>query len=98
MGKKLSRFSMTTYQDVVADYSPEYCSILEACYRNNMMSEGGGEAIRAMLEGLDLAGKHVLDFAWPLSFKPHRERRVGRRPAKLRDLAHDVPFWRVVFA
>lgn len=62
MGKKLPWVIMTTYQDIVADYSPEYCSILEACYRNNMMSEGGGEAIRAMLEGLDLVGKHVLDF------------------------------------
>lgn len=43
-------------------YTDEYCHQLELAYGNNMMSEGGGDAIENMFENIDIEHKKALDF------------------------------------
>ena len=45
-----------------ASYTKEYCHQLELAYGNNMMSEGGAEAIDQMFKNVALNHKKVLDF------------------------------------
>ncbi len=47
-------------KEVIEEYSPHYCHLLEAAYGTGMMSEGG-EAIDLMFQGLSIQGKKALD-------------------------------------
>jgi len=45
-----------------ATYTKEYCESLEMAYGKDLMSEGGGKEIDAMVSGVDVRNKKVLDF------------------------------------
>jgi len=48
-------------KEVIDEYYPQYCQLLEAAYGKSMMSEGGREAIDFMFKGLSIKGKKALD-------------------------------------
>lgn len=54
-------FCDITIKDVIDEYPPEYCHLLEAAYGDSLMSEGGEEAIDHLFDGIDLANKKALD-------------------------------------
>lgn len=45
----------------LVEYSPDYCSFLEGTYGDNMLSEGGSEAIDRMFLDADVTNKKLLD-------------------------------------
>lgn len=47
-------------KEVIEEYSPEYCRLLEAAYGEGMMSECG-EALAIMFKDVSIQGKKVLD-------------------------------------
>ncbi|HSX37257.1 MAG TPA: methyltransferase domain-containing protein [Chlamydiales bacterium] len=47
-------------KEVIEQYSPEYCRLLEAAYGEGMMSEGG-EALALMFKDVSIQGKKALD-------------------------------------
>jgi len=56
---------MTTYfsdkEKIITEYTPAYCSFLEAAYGEGMLSEGGEKAIQCLFDGVGLNGKTILD-------------------------------------
>ena len=52
---------------IIAEYSEDYCLLLEAAYGNGMMSEGGEEAINHLFARDDLHGKSLLDIGFGLA-------------------------------
>ena len=48
-------------QDIIQEYPEDYCLYLEGTYSPGYMSEGGDVATAQLLQGLDLAGKRVLE-------------------------------------
>lgn len=56
-----SLFGEITMQEVIDEYSPEYCRLLEAAYGTGMMSEGDEEAIAFMFKDFSMQGKKALD-------------------------------------
>ncbi|WHN64891.1 class I SAM-dependent methyltransferase [Cysteiniphilum sp. QT6929] len=52
------------YQKIIDEYPQEYCSLLELCYGEGMMSEGGSEAIDQLFSGVDLYNKKVLEIGF----------------------------------
>ncbi|MBX9744707.1 MAG: methyltransferase domain-containing protein [Chlamydiales bacterium] len=53
-------FGDITMKEVIEQYSPEYCRLLEAAYGEGMMSEGG-EALALMFKDVSIQGKKALD-------------------------------------
>ncbi|MGD1997624.1 MAG: methyltransferase domain-containing protein [Candidatus Dependentiae bacterium] len=47
---------------LIESYSADYCEELGFAYGDGFMSEGGTAAVDKLVEGIDLAGKTVLDF------------------------------------
>ena len=52
------------YQKIIDEYPQEYCSLLELCYGEGMMSEGGEDAIDQLFAGMDLHNKKVLEIGF----------------------------------
>ena len=48
-------------QDMIEEYSAEYCHFLELAYGKNWMSEGGEQAAEKLCDGIALSGKRILD-------------------------------------
>lgn len=55
-----SVFGEITMKEVIEEYSPEYCRLLEAAYGEGMMSECG-EALALMFQDISIQGKKALD-------------------------------------
>lgn len=53
-------------QKIIAEYSEEYCLLLEAAYGSHMMSEGGEHAIDRMFSKETLQNKVLLDIGFGL--------------------------------
>lgn len=51
---------------LIAEYSQDYCLFIEATYNQDMMSEGGSEAIENMFESTDVNNKRMLDIGFGL--------------------------------
>ncbi|WP_162896436.1 class I SAM-dependent methyltransferase [Cysteiniphilum halobium] len=52
------------YQKIIDEYPQEYCSLLELCYGEGMMSEGGSKAIDQLFSGADINNKKVLEIGF----------------------------------
>lgn len=51
---------------IIAEYSKEYCHLLEMAYGNGMMSEGGAFGIEQMFAGINVKNKTMLDIGFGL--------------------------------
>lgn len=60
----------TLREQVVAEYTSEFCLLLEEHYGPGMMSEGGSQAIEHMFEGVALSNKKALDVGCGLGGVP----------------------------
>ena len=57
---------MNDLDKLIAEYSADYCHFIEATYSEDMMSEGGTEAIENMFAHVDVQGKRILDIGFGL--------------------------------
>lgn len=53
-------------QQIIDDYSPEYCAFLEAAYGNGMLAEGGEDALMQLFPEKNITGKKILDIGFGL--------------------------------
>lgn len=60
-----------TKENLIEQYPMEYCHMLELCYGEGMMSEGGRSAIDALFDGISLTGKRVLEIGFGLGGLAH---------------------------
>ena len=51
---------------LIEQYPMPYCQMLELCYGEGMMSEGGEEAIDSLFKGMDLSNKKILEIGYGL--------------------------------
>ncbi|MBB72719.1 MAG: methyltransferase [Legionellales bacterium] len=58
-------------EKIIAEYTEEYCYILELAYGPGLMSEGGAEAIESMFEHITLDGTKALDIGAGLGGVAH---------------------------
>lgn len=51
---------------IINEYDKDYCTFLELCYGEGLMSEGGTEAINDLIKPYNLNNKKVLEIGFGL--------------------------------